>query len=1075
MTKTLSKEIAFNGRLRTAIDGASIGPNDFQLLKNMRYAETNPRGIGGMTKINTSALASTGIRNGFHFRKSQPVESHLLAWTSDGKVWVNNTAAPNQGAFDGTTLFTDTAGGSTGRFSPAPGGALAYANGKEACLWGGTEHRCAGFIDYPTTGQIYDYSDLITNTKTDAQNVATIHTAQSTSDANTMLLLHCDGTDTGTTFTDSSTPAKTVTANVSAITSATQAKFGTTSGYFPGTGYLTIPDDTFADLSSGTWTIDFWFRPSNTLTDQVIYYQQTDANNYIKISQSTSGLGSYAAIKLSIYAASAEVVSLTSSVTVLRSAWSHIAVVENGDNYYIFINGSMQGYVSDASRAANYTGVVYIGSDSTPANYLSGYLDEFRMSNAARWVSAFSPAAGAYGASYFSTSYIGSIMPLDGVKLYIGTANPMASGAATMIVYEWNGTGWASITVTDNTAVGGRSLEQTGTVTWTSTAATSKPTAVEKLYLYWYKMVITSASDFSGATLSQVAVSIPFQAIKDIWDGEERPCNSFVAYKTAKYYDYTTNVLDNSFTSTGSAVDASTYAALVSLTTTDYLYAGFIERMAGVTIYVIDQYGNSNSVVVSWDYWNGSAWTPLNAVDGTMDGTKSLAKNGWVTWPPADRTSEFKRSDIGSGKNTGTSFQDNGGPSRTWMDPTPAMTLSSSALRSTGALYYYRASFSAAISADVRIYHVAGIPAPKDIRGYSFPMIHQNRRLLVSNADGAKNTILMGSSDTANVFNGLYAFEFPFGQESEINAAASLFLRFGSSVQDMLVLTKQGEVHLLEGNGSDSDTYRTRLLSEKVGCRAPLTMTTVPVGDLGVGIRRQLAIWESQRGIEVFDGASLMDPLLSFDIQDKFDPNSSTYAGSASNSGFYDPVYDEYHWVTVGSGEWVYSFKYKKWFQIVRGTGRYIYGGIPVMDTSGSSYVYGFDNAGFVHRLEYGTSFNGTAISHTLRTGDFALPDGSIMEYSQVNWFTLIAKAKTITSQNISMVYYNDTGTASYGSSTIIPRRSGYRLVNTVVHNKDIQTTFHGFEFSISTNNETIGFEPLYLGIRYTVFPRQLS
>jgi hypothetical protein len=218
-----------------------------------------------------------------------------------------------------------------------------------------------------------------------------------------------------------------------------------------------------------------------------------------------------------------------------------------------------------------------------------------------------------------------------------------------------------------------------------------------------------------------------------------------------------------------------------------------------------------------------------------------------------------------------------------------------------------------------------------------------------------------------------------------------------------------------------------------------------------------------------------MDPLLSHDISDKFDPLSSTYAGSSANSGFYDPVYDEYHWCPVGTAEWVYSFIYKKWYQIDRGADNYLYGGIPVMDTSGNSYVYGFDNTGTLYRLNNGTTFDGTAIAHTLRTGDMALPDGSIMEWSQVNWFTLVAKAKTVTANSIAMIYYNDTQTASYGATTISPLRSGYRLINTVVHNSDIQTTFHGFEFSISTTDETIGFEPLYLGFRYTVFPRQLS
>ena len=51
------KEIALNGKLRTADDPTTIG-NDFQSLINMRYADNNPVGIGGMTKINTTALTT---------------------------------------------------------------------------------------------------------------------------------------------------------------------------------------------------------------------------------------------------------------------------------------------------------------------------------------------------------------------------------------------------------------------------------------------------------------------------------------------------------------------------------------------------------------------------------------------------------------------------------------------------------------------------------------------------------------------------------------------------------------------------------------------------------------------------------------------------------------------------------------------------------------------------------------------------------------------------------------------------------------------------------------------------------
>jgi hypothetical protein len=40
--------------------------------------------------------------------------------------------------------------------------------------------------------------------------------------------------------------------------------------------------------------------------------------------------------------------------------------------------------------------------------------------------------------------------------------------------------------------------------------------------------------------------------------------------------------------------------------------------------------------------------------------------------------------------------------------------------------------------------------------------------------------------------------------------------------------------------------------------------------------------------------------------------------------------------------------------------------------------------------------------------------------------------------------------------------------MNVVKHNKDTQATFHGFEFSVADV-----FEPLYLALRYTIYPRE--
>ena len=99
----------------------------------------------GYSKINSTALASTNIRNGFHFNTKYDV-SHLLAWTDDGKVYENTTAAPGTGDFSATLWHTDTAGANQGRFSRAPAHSMTYCNGKESLVWSGDEGRIGAFI-----------------------------------------------------------------------------------------------------------------------------------------------------------------------------------------------------------------------------------------------------------------------------------------------------------------------------------------------------------------------------------------------------------------------------------------------------------------------------------------------------------------------------------------------------------------------------------------------------------------------------------------------------------------------------------------------------------------------------------------------------------------------------------------------------------------------------------------------------------------------------------------------------------------------------------------------------------------
>lgn len=222
------------------------------------------------------------------------------------------------------------------------------------------------------------------------------------------ILLHMDGTDTSTTFTDSGTGAHTFTAAGNAQIDTAQSKWGGASGLFDGTGdSLSTPDHINFDYSGGIWTVSVQGRTSNISTSNTIFSQLTDDNNYIWAYVTTGG-----AVKLSIFSGGAEVLGTAGCVTgnsvITVNNWYHIEFVENGNNYYVYVNGIQQCHISDVSRPANYTGVLTIGNYTGGGVYWFGWLDEFRsIKGTAVHATNFNPPAAAYPYEYAPFAIIG--------------------------------------------------------------------------------------------------------------------------------------------------------------------------------------------------------------------------------------------------------------------------------------------------------------------------------------------------------------------------------------------------------------------------------------------------------------------------------------------------------------------------------------------------------------------------------------------------------------------------------------------------------------------------------------------
>ncbi len=210
-------------------------------------------------------------------------------------------------------------------------------------------------------------------------------------DSNTKLLLHLDNN-----VTDSSSGAKTV-SNTDATFSSSVRKFGGYSGYFNGSSSRLYTADS-ADwvFSTGDFTIETWINfnrlPSVVGNSANLYTQRDDDNNAVIFNVNSSDVIRFIAVS-----SSTTLANYSYNWTPSTGVWYHVAVVRSGTSFLLFINGTLTSWSTTSTAIAsnslpNLSAVVEIGGRSDTAHWLDGYLDEYRISNSARFTASFVPA-----------------------------------------------------------------------------------------------------------------------------------------------------------------------------------------------------------------------------------------------------------------------------------------------------------------------------------------------------------------------------------------------------------------------------------------------------------------------------------------------------------------------------------------------------------------------------------------------------------------------------------------------------------------------------------------------------------
>ena len=198
-------------------------------------------------------------------------------------------------------------------------------------------------------------------------------------DSNTKLLLNFDRGG-GTDIEDSSNTGgigHKVTASGHASIKASPFGDGKSALYFDGsTDNLAIADSNDFDFGTGAFTIEFWFYPTSTTSDQNLIHRVvgTAADNQFNIIWMPGGSNN-------IIVNSGTAAKHTGGTGLTLNAWSHIAICRDGSNQLdIYINGVKSGSTYPTSWDINSSDALHVMvGASNGGSGGTGYLDEIRI------------------------------------------------------------------------------------------------------------------------------------------------------------------------------------------------------------------------------------------------------------------------------------------------------------------------------------------------------------------------------------------------------------------------------------------------------------------------------------------------------------------------------------------------------------------------------------------------------------------------------------------------------------------------------------------------------------------------
>lgn len=223
-------------------------------------------------------------------------------------------------------------------------------------------------IDEAGFGEIYDYCEELIHRSNAYQ-----------SDADTVLLLHMNGVDGSTTFTDDSSKAHSVTAKNGAEIDVTESQFGKASGFFDGVDdFLSIPNHSSFNFGTGDFTLECRIK-FRTVPSGIVAFISYGGHVGFSLSKKANG-------NFSFFIGNIEVVEIEWNPK--SDVWYHLMGVRSGGTASAFIDG-IKGVDKASTFNVSRTGILAIGANTGEIQFHDGWIDEVRISDSARQTTSF--------------------------------------------------------------------------------------------------------------------------------------------------------------------------------------------------------------------------------------------------------------------------------------------------------------------------------------------------------------------------------------------------------------------------------------------------------------------------------------------------------------------------------------------------------------------------------------------------------------------------------------------------------------------------------------------------------------